>query len=252
MAKVGKRAPCPCGSGKIYGQCCYRKEQREKLEKRIEEKMKAVEHIESLIEYQDVRRLHGNVLRKITDLKTSQLKKHYFDLPKDEFGNIYDLDTIHFLNDQFYVDLLFYPYKEKANSLLPEILNNHEFSQAECEMLDAINHASIHLMEYHVIDAEKCLLEAVDLLDNKKRFVVTDYSLGLSKDLKKVWMLSRLITYRGITFHTGFSCMISKNKLWLKQLKTRNKEKVLCLKDVLTLFSMSNMTPSELITNHAK
>ena len=85
-----------------------------------------------------------------------------------------------------------------------------------------------------------------------KRFVVTDYSLGLSKDLKKVWMLSRLITYHGITFHTGFSCMILKNKLWLKQLKIRNKEKVLSLKDVLTLFSMSNMTPSELITCEVK
>lgn len=74
-----------------------------------------------------------------------------------------------------------------------------------------------------------CRSGKIYLLDNKKRFVVTDYSLGLSKDLKKVWMLSRLITYRGITFHTGFSCMIPKNKLCLKQLKTRNKEKKCCL-----------------------
>ena len=34
MAKIGRNAPCPCGSGKKYKKCCLKKDEQEKIEQR--------------------------------------------------------------------------------------------------------------------------------------------------------------------------------------------------------------------------
>ena len=40
MVKIGRNAPCPCGSGKKYKKCCLRKDEQEHL-KEMEEQQRA-------------------------------------------------------------------------------------------------------------------------------------------------------------------------------------------------------------------
>ena len=37
MAKTGRNAPCPCGSGKKYKKCCLRKDEEEQRQKAMSE-----------------------------------------------------------------------------------------------------------------------------------------------------------------------------------------------------------------------
>ena len=53
MAKIGRNAPCPCGSGKKYKKCCLRKDEEEQRQKTISEYQVNEENFDDLEEDED-------------------------------------------------------------------------------------------------------------------------------------------------------------------------------------------------------
>ncbi|NGX57885.1 MAG: hypothetical protein K940chlam3_00784 [Chlamydiae bacterium] len=69
MEKIGRNDPCPCGSGKKYKSCCWKKEQSEKVTKSMQSR--------------SIKALQGGIANMISDLGT--MNKRIKELkPKEE------------------------------------------------------------------------------------------------------------------------------------------------------------------------
>jgi len=193
--KIRKKDPCPCGSGKKYKDCCFRKERPSKDDPSQVHNQPRGEKLEELLEGQDVLEKLGGILRDLQTeggfqkcLEDMWDSKKVAKMSTQKIVEKLELLNVHFDEEQF---------REQAQDYISaiELAEDHYYTQdftAEGYDEDFIWLAIIELWKRLISD--KANLEMIDdaILDGHDDLGYGDYTNGL-KEWEAAWNMIKTV-----------------------------------------------------------
>jgi hypothetical protein len=237
MSKIGRNEPCPCGSGKKYKKCCFGKDdvttaEYERKESEFESLMEMMVNLHrSLLddkphikEYKKIRLMHSEIVSSMMDYyeqgkfepweKTSHTdgldaegvdsEAHVFSLLEASF------DPEEREGQQGLAEVVIYKTASNTICLTEEFLNKHRYRKPEkIEFLQCMLDSQAGLFEITSIDRENgyaCIRDVFAGCEYK----ITDTGLSGAPNFDEIYIYTRIITYRGVSFGTGLSLTFGK------------------------------------------
>ena len=238
MNSIGRNELCYCGSGKKYKKCCLNKQMKIQEDKEFAEgmqrvlfgmqemKLKKKPHIR---EYRKLRDLHAEVIGDMMEYfydghyNWSYSDKEAMKKSTSQTSINIEFDPNDNLGRQALPNLLIYNHGLESPSISDVFLEKNKYRKPEKvqfvkDMLDSVE----SLFEIISIDSTNGYATLKDVF-NDKEYKLTDLSLSCNYNYEKVYLYTRIITSKGISFGTGMGMSFVKTDSriinWIKKHK---------------------------------
>lgn len=255
---TGRNDLCSCGSGKKYKKCCMVK-QPGKTEDSHEANggssadsdkneyifqfmnkmrnflLRDKPHIK---EYKKIRKLHDEIVTAMVDyhdagkfelavdaayvaapIEPGADKRDIACLLESEF----DLETRE--GTQGYFDMLVYKSAPNMKCITEAFINSHRYRKPEkTEMLQSMMDSVLGLFEITAVDSGEGYANIKETFTGEE-YRITDIGLSGIPNYMDIYIYTRIITYRNVSFGSGLNLVFSKNDSFIKNYITcRSKE----------------------------
>ena len=259
---VGRNEPCPCGSGKKYKKCCLNREQNilaennlqsqnlqeEKEDKDLENQAFWINAMNNLRmfslgkkphikEYQKIRKLHGEIVGTMMDYFHDGKFEHKIDpdyvyeyteedaTKRDEFiYNEYDFNFETDIGVHGFQNITIYKIAPNMNCIIEDFINKHRYRKPEkIEFLQSMLHSKSGLFEVTGTDFSEGYAYIKDVFTGNE-YKLTDIGLSGNKNHDDIYIYTRIITYRDISFGTGLNLVFNKTDPFIQNFIKRQKQ----------------------------
>lgn len=246
IMKPERNAPCPCGSGKKYKKCCYRTNQNLVMNnstKQQESQTELLDNYESLFsiynsihtlflnkkthikEYNKIRKLHGEIVDNMIKYHESGKFKQKID--PNTVTQTMGKKSLHLLESDFnldtregsqgFYDIMIYKITANMNCITEEFISNHRYRKPEkIEFLHSMLNAKLGLFEITGIDSYEGYVYLKEIFTGVQ-YKIVDIGLSGNTNYNNIYIYTRIITYRDISFGTGLNFIFLKNDDFIKK-----------------------------------
>lgn len=178
-------------------------------------------------EYKKIRKLHNEIMESM--MKYWQDGK--FELKIDNNVEKIDKNRISYINSEFdantelgiqaIANVLVYKNSCNTNCITEEFIKSKRYKmQEKIELLESMLNSEAGLFEIFKTDRAEGQIHLRNVLNNKE-YCVTDIGFSSNIHNDKIYLYTRIITYHGISFGTGFNLAFDKNdefiSKWIKE-----------------------------------
>lgn len=168
-------------------------------------------------EYRKIRKLHNEVMEGM--MKYWQEGK--FELKIDNNKENIDKNRVSYINSKFdtntelgiqaMANVLVYKNSCNTNCITEEFIKSKKYrTQEKVELLESMLNSEAGLFEIINTDRVEGQIYLRNVLNNKE-YCVTDVGFSSNLHNDKIYLYTRIITYHGISFGTGFNLAFDKN-----------------------------------------
>ena len=243
--KISKNDPCPCGSGKMYKNCCYLKDINvgEDSSQGGEDDFYEDDVIEDLIylrrivmgrkphikEYYRIRKTHSEIINAmITYHREGKFK--YETISKNLKGvnfskSCFDLSTR--LGLQSFYDIFIYKTPPNTRCITEDFIQNNRYRKPEkVEFLHSMLNSQLGLFEITGIDTKEGYAYIKEVFTGKE-YKIIDIGISNQNNYNIYLSYTRIITYNGISFSSGLNFVFLKTDPFIKNFINEHKKNIL-------------------------
>lgn len=192
------------------------------------EKLKDRPHIKT---YEMIRKIHNEITRDM--IKYLESGKFELKIEYPEKNQQREAEEVSYINSQFDTktemgvrgihNVTIYKNAENMNCITEEFIKNKRYDEQEKnEMLECMLNSEAGLFEILNVDILEGKIYLRDVLTNKK-YCIIDIALSSNMNNDKVYIYTRIVTYNGISFGTGFSIPFRKKDKFICEWIQKNK-----------------------------
>ena len=192
------------------------------------EKLKDKPHIKI---YENIRKLHDEITRDMIkyledgkfELKINYPEKNYQKGAEEVSYIKAQFDTKEEIGVRGIHNLTIYKNAENMNCITEEFVKNKRYEEKEKnEMLECMLNSEAGLFEVLNADILEGKVYLRDVLTDKT-YCIIDIALSSSMDVDKIYIYTRIVTYNGISFGTGFVIPFRKKDKFIREWIQKNK-----------------------------
>jgi hypothetical protein len=241
---ISRNAPCPCGSGKKYKRCCYRREQEQtaghkKETETFEDQALLLEMMNNLRrhmldgkphikKYYRLRKLHSEIVNAMIQYdEDGKFERVCVSAPQGQTSATRDSDSLYLPQSEFdfedragaqaYYDMLIYKSAPNMSCITEDFIRSHRYRREDkIAFLHCMLDSKLGLFEITDTDSNEGFVHLQDVF-TKEQFTVTDVALSGNPNYNKNYLYTRLICCDGICFNTGLSLVFSKTEPFIIQ-----------------------------------
>ncbi len=178
-------------------------------------------------EYKKIRKLHDEIVQSMIkywqdgkfELKTNYNMRNLDKTKVSYINTEFNMDTQ--LGMQAIANFLVYKNSCNTNCIAEEFLKSKRYrAQQKIELLESMLNSEAGLFEIVETDKAEGYIYLKNVLNNKE-YCITDIGLSSNLHNDKFYLYTRIITYHGISFGTGFNLVFDKNDeficKWIKE-----------------------------------
>jgi hypothetical protein len=249
--KPGRNDPCPCGSGKKYKKCCLLKEQTTRSEAgeappdmqdspdslavataRMSNALDNMRrrHLDNkphMEEYYRARKLHGEIIGAMIqyhdDGKFEQkidpnfAIEYEFESPPhlQLLESAFDLNTD--IGVQAFFDLAIYKISPNMSCITEDFIQKHRYRKPEkLDFLQSMLDSKLGLFEVTGIDSGDGYAYLKEVFTGAE-YAITDVGLSCNRNYDNIYIYTRIINFRDISFSTGLNFVFRKTDRFIKK-----------------------------------
>lgn len=186
--------------------------------------LKSKPHIK---EYKKIRKLHNEVMENMMEY----FQQGKFELKIDNNIENIGKNGINYISCKFdtsreqgiqaMANIMVYKNACNMNCITEEFIKINKYrAQAKIELLESMRNSVAGLFEITETDRDNGQVHLRNVLNNKK-YCITDIGFSSNLHNDKIYLYTRIITYRGISFGTGLNLAFDKNNeficKWIKE-----------------------------------